>query len=318
MSANQRYWFDPRTFTYHKVRKGLGYYLGKGLPYVLLTLASAVGFVALFYYLYDSPRSEQLKREQAMMVAAITHYSNQADTLRSTIKALQERDKALYRRILASEPPKDKDSAAAAAANDSIPPVITESADLEAISSRVDALNSRLQAATEGQQRMVEIARANRGELAHIPSIRPVPSTIISGFGTRRNPIFKKDMFHAGIDFSAEMGTPVRATADGVVRVAGSGGNGIGTMVEIDHGNGYVTRYGHLSKVSVRAGKRVKRNDVIALSGSSGISKGPHLYYEVRKQGKPVDPIDYFFNDLKPEELAVFKQAASKYNESMN
>ena len=122
-----------------------------------------------------------------------------------------------------------------------------------------------------------------------------------SGYGYRRDPIYGTGRFHEGLDFAADTGTPVYATADGKV-VHADWQSGYGNLLEIDHGYGYVTRYAHLSKFKVKEGDEVKRGDLIAETGNTGKSTGPHLHYEVRYRNSPQNPINYYFMDITPEE----------------
>ena len=127
-----------------------------------------------------------------------------------------------------------------------------------------------------------------------IPSLEPVKGTrFTSGYGVRSDPFKGRAAMHAGLDLAGPLGTPVYATADGTIDRAEWNNGGYGNLVEIDHGHGIQTRYGHLSKYMVSAGQKVKRGDLIALMGSTGRSTGSHLHYEVRIDGKPVNPIPF-------------------------
>jgi murein DD-endopeptidase MepM/ murein hydrolase activator NlpD len=129
----------------------------------------------------------------------------------------------------------------------------------------------------------------------NVPSILPVSlekGWVSSEFGMRIHPITGKRRPHYGIDLAVDEGVPVKATADGKVIFAGDAG-GYGNLVRIDHGNGIETRYAHNSALKVRAGERVRKGQVIALAGHSGLATGDHLHYEVRVEGKPVNPRDY-------------------------
>jgi murein DD-endopeptidase MepM/ murein hydrolase activator NlpD len=133
--------------------------------------------------------------------------------------------------------------------------------------------------------------------LASTPSLAPVSGFFSDGFGWRRDPIDGSREFHKGVDIVAPSGTPVRASADGLVTAAGRMA-GYGSMIHLAHGYGLGTRYGHLSRVMVTPGQRVKRGDVIGLVGSTGRSTGPHLHYEVFRTGVQVDPRKYLGESL--------------------
>jgi murein DD-endopeptidase MepM/ murein hydrolase activator NlpD len=158
--------------------------------------------------------------------------------------------------------------------------------------------------------------------IAAIPSIQPVSNKdltrIASGFGHRIDPIYKTGRFHAGLDFTAPIGTPIYATADGVIKESGFSTGGFGNHVVINHGYGYETLYGHMYRVKARAGQLVKRGEVIGYVGSSGKSTGPHCHYEVHRSGIPVDPVYYFYNDLTPEQYDRILKIAGAQNQSFD
>jgi murein DD-endopeptidase MepM/ murein hydrolase activator NlpD len=147
----------------------------------------------------------------------------------------------------------------------------------------------------ERQLYRIKLARANAERLAHVfvgvPVRKPVFGEIdlSSAFGMRVDPFLRAPAMHTGIDFRGDIGDPVRATATGMVTTAGPSG-GYGKMVEIDHGNGFATRYGHLSEIDVSVGQQVKIGQIIGKIGSTGRSTGPHLHYETRIEGEAVDP----------------------------
>ena len=138
------------------------------------------------------------------------------------------------------------------------------------------------------------------------PSLWPVSGVLRSSFGSRTDPFSGEGAFHSGIDLSASIGTPVHATADGVIQWVGPNGR-YGRLVVVDHGGGLQTYYGHLSQYLVVVGQEVRRNEVIALSGSSGRVTGPHLHYEVRVHGTPVNPYKYLGYGSKTEMAASGK-----------
>jgi murein DD-endopeptidase MepM/ murein hydrolase activator NlpD len=158
--------------------------------------------------------------------------------------------------------------------------------------------------------------------LACTPAIQPVSNKdlrrIASGFGERIDPIYKTPKFHAGLDFTAPQGTPIYATANGTVVLAGFTEGGYGNHVVINHGYGYETLYGHMFRVKVHAGEAVKRGDVIGWVGSTGKSTGPHCHYEVHKNGVAVDPIYFFYNDLSPEQFDRILKLSKASNQSFD
>ncbi len=142
----------------------------------------------------------------------------------------------------------------------------------------------------------------NKARFSHLPAIRPMEGYYSrKGIGLRLHPILNYYRPHEGLDIANDVGTAVYAAADGAVSFAGRSG-GLGIMVEVDHGYSYHTVYGHLSKILVREGQQVKRGDLIARSGNTGLSSGPHLHYEVRLNGIAQNPLEYFLDDVPFED----------------
>jgi murein DD-endopeptidase MepM/ murein hydrolase activator NlpD len=164
----------------------------------------------------------------------------------------------------------------------------------------IEKLVLQIDAQKDGAQDIREKRDPNKPAQLSFPTIKPITGFITSGFGMRVHPIFKRLMFHAGTDFSAPVGTNVIATGDGVVSFSGFD-RGYGKKVILDHGNGYQTVYAHLSKALIRQGQHVKRGEVIAFSGNTGNSTGPHLHYEVLKDNIKVNPTAFFFDDKNPD-----------------
>jgi murein DD-endopeptidase MepM/ murein hydrolase activator NlpD len=157
--------------------------------------------------------------------------------------------------------------------------------------------------------------------LAAIPAIMPIAikdfNRISSGYGWRVHPLYKTRIFHDGMDFTGKVGTPLYATGDAVVKKAGKL-RGYGKTVVLDHGYGYTTLYAHLNNYNVKRGQKVKRGEVIAFLGNTGKSTGPHLHYEIRKSGKHVNPINYYFNDLSADEYDRMVAFAANTGQTMD
>jgi murein DD-endopeptidase MepM/ murein hydrolase activator NlpD len=190
------------------------------------------------------------------------------------------------------------------------------------IVSTLQNLSRRMAFQDKSYNQLGEFIKNKEDLLASTPAIQPVSNTalkrVASGFGYRVDPIYKTPRFHAGLDFTAPQGTPIYATANGVVKVAGNLGNGYGNHVVLNHGYGYETLYGHMFRVKARPGARVKRGEVIGYVGSTGKSTGPHCHYEVHKNGRPIDPVYFFYNDLTPEQFDRILKMAAASNQSFD
>jgi murein DD-endopeptidase MepM/ murein hydrolase activator NlpD len=167
---------------------------------------------------------------------------------------------------------------------------------VERLTGNLEELDQQAKTQAVSLQQLDEFFKNQKSFLSSTPSIWPTRGWVTSGFGLRKSPFTGRKEKHKGWDIGARLGSTIRATADGVVRVSGRE-SGYGKMLEIDHGYGITTRYGHNSKNLVKVGDRIKRGDKIALVGSTGRSTGPHLHYEVRLSGVPVNPRNYILED---------------------
>jgi murein DD-endopeptidase MepM/ murein hydrolase activator NlpD len=193
------------------------------------------------------------------------------------------------------------------------------------VNSIINSLNSLGHYITAQKKSYAEIDNLLKNKeqlLVSTPAIQPVSNKdltrVASGFGYRIDPIYKTVKLHAGLDFAAPQGTPIYATANGTVTVAGNTGNGYGNHVVINHGYGYETLYGHMVKVKARVGQQIKRGEVIGYVGSTGKSTGPHCHYEVHKNGQKIDPVYFFYNDLSPEQYDLLLKRAAAANQSFD
>jgi len=190
------------------------------------------------------------------------------------------------------------------------------------LNQRLDRLAKRMVVESKSLDEVINLAKGKEKMLSSIPAIQPVANKdlkrMASGYGYRIDPHYKVRKHHDGMDFTASTGTEVYATGDGKVTRADANSSGYGNHIRIDHGYGYVTLYAHLSKIKVKAGQKVKRGDIIGLVGNTGKSMGPHLHYEVRKEGQPINPINFYFNDLTPEEYAKLIELSNNASQSFD
>lgn len=178
-----------------------------------------------------------------------------------------------------------------------------ESGVLQSTLSALQKLNGEIKVQQQSYAEIVNKYEFNKGYFSALPALKPMDGFYsANGFGLRMHPVLGIFKTHEGLDIINDVGTPVYASGDGVITMAGQSGGGYGTMVVIDHGYDYQTLYAHLSKVLVHEGQRVRRGDLIAKSGKTGLVSGPHLHYEVRYKGLCKNPVDFFFDDLNPKD----------------
>lgn len=313
------YHFNPHTLKYEKVIVSLGDRVKKiSFPMVAgLLLGALLTFVGIA--IFDSPKEKRLKREVAQYRHRLESVNRHVTRAEQVLTDLEQRDDELYRTIFGVEPLRD-----------SLPfiPLLTDNTEVDPLlrrtSARVDSLSNRLYAQSLSMDEVYEMARSKQDRMASIPAIMPVrkkDGQIVSGFGYRYHPILRTMRMHTGIDISARRGTPVYATGDGVVEVAGpsaEGYAGYGIVCVVDHGFGFKTLYAHLGKVTVKKGQKVRRGEQIGTLGSTGLSQGPHVHYEVMQNNKKVNPVYFFFNDLTPAEYEQVIELANQENQCLS
>ena len=186
----------------------------------------------------------------------------------------------------------------------------------------MDDVSRQLVIQSKSFDEVIDLAKTKEERMAAKPSIQPVSLNELirfgSSFGMRMHPILKQYRAHNGIDLTAPRGTKIYATADCVVLIANYTSGGYGKRILIDHGYGYKTLYGHCYKILVEPGQKVKRGEVIGLVGNTGLSTRSHLHYEVWVNNRPVNPINYYANDLSPEEYDRMIQLLSKADPSFD
>jgi murein DD-endopeptidase MepM/ murein hydrolase activator NlpD len=328
MSKRQRhtYRFNPHTLRYEKVFVSLKERVRRISFNVLFGVVLGVVIVIVGLQFMDSPKERAMKRELAQYRRQTRLLGDRVDRAEKVLVDLEERDDVLYRTIFESEP------VSADVRHSGIGGVERyaefdemESGELlKSTTMKVDDITKRLYVESKSLDELYEMARTKSERMASMPAIMPIAKDkckVVSGFGMRFHPILKYRRLHSGIDLTARQGTPIYATGDGVVRVAGrnpQGYGGYGVVALVDHGFGFQTLYAHMATVKVRVGQHVKRGEMIGTVGSTGMSSGAHLHYEVIQNGKKVDPVYYFFNDLTPEEYEEVLELARQENQSMS
>lgn len=275
-------------------------------PYFVAVFIVAMVALAL-YSLVEMPRERDLRVSNERLQASLNILSRRADHALAVMEDLGERDNNFYRAMMQAEPLSDAGRYAGLERQhnfDSIAALADEDL-VRNVNAKLDRLDRMVYVQIKSFDHLAALVDSQNSRVAHTPAIQPVPEkylrTMASGYGPRLDPVYGTMKFHEGLDFSAPVGTPVYATADGTVNVA-SWQSQYGNMVEINHGFNYTTRYAHLSKLIARAGQQVKRGDLIGLVGNTGKSTGPHLHYEVRYRGAPQNPLNYYFYDLSPQQ----------------
>jgi murein DD-endopeptidase MepM/ murein hydrolase activator NlpD len=322
--ARLKYKFNPSTLNFEKISYGIRDYAVTALKYLFAGLVIGGIGVVLFVTFFKDPQTARLEREISFLNSQIKDLNSQLDTLEMFASDLQEKDDNVYRSIFGSEPYPEYLRRGGVGGSDRFRNLkgFESSGEIIETSKRINKLQRALVAQSKSYQEVYELARAQGKMLESIPAIQPVANSdlkrIASGFGMRIHPIYKISKMHTGLDFTADVGTEIYATGDGKVEAVDSKLSGYGHHVVIQHGYGYETLYAHMSKVNVRQGEEVKRGQIIGYVGNTGTSTGPHLHYEVIKNGIKVDPAFYFYNDITPEQYEDLLRRAANANQSFD
>ena len=289
MSKTQRhtYRFNPHTLKYEKVFVSLRTRIRRISFNVLFGVVLGVVLVFVGLQFVDSPKERSLERQVAQYKRQTRLLSDRVEQAERVLENIEERDDVLYRTIFSSEPISDAERHSGIGGVERYAEFdqMENGALLKATSQQVDDLTKRLYVESKSLDELYEMARNKSERMAAMPAILPIEKNkckVVSGFGYRYHPILHYRRLHSGIDMTAPKGTPIYATGDGVVRIAGrssEGYSGYGIVALVDHGYGFQTLYAHMQSVKVRVGQKVKRGEQIGTVGSSGMSSGNHLHY---------------------------------------
>lgn len=316
MSEN-KYKFNPETLQYEHSGKSLTKKI-LNIVFTQLAAASVVAFVIfiIFSYLAETPKQRKLMNENKALEAQYEELMERKKLFDRYVATLKEQDRRIYKTVFEAMPDYEYEKNALEEYSKKSITALSDSNknDLRTAMETINKQNREL-------KQIVDLLKKQDKDYNNIPAIQPVYNGNLKkpvyGFGDRIDLLYRTPAFHPGIDYAVAEGTKVYATADGRVKTAAQK-RAYGKMVEIDHGNGYTTIYAHLNNFSCYAGKRVKRGELIAETGSTGKSIIPHLHYEVRYNDKPLNPVSYFFMDLDPVKFEKIRYQAAKAGLSMD
>ncbi|MEW6773962.1 MAG: peptidoglycan DD-metalloendopeptidase family protein [Bacteroidota bacterium] len=319
-----KYVFNPQTLRYELAKTSVWVVIANIFSYLITGLGFAVLTIYVAYNFFDSPKEKLLKKEIEILRTEYNILQSKMNKLELALNELQERDKNIYRVILEAEPMPDEIRKAGFGGKVNKEWASLENADIiKQTQDRLLQLSKQFYIQSRSLDEIAELAKNKSEMLSSIPAIIPIKvkdlkKQVTSGFGWRVHPIYKTQEFHPGLDFPSNQGTPVYATGNGKVEFASMDNSGYGLHVIINHGFGYQTLYGHLSKLAVRVGEKVKRGQLIGYVGSTGLSTAPHLHYEVIKNNEKVNPINYIFSGISEEEYAILVERANQSTQSFD
>lgn len=296
-----RYVFDKTRIEFRKVTHSVWNILGKALKYFLVTASLAVVYYIVFALLVNTDSERKLKRENQMYSRMYDELVRKEQLVGDVMENLKAKDNEIYRQLFNSDAP-------------DLGSIYTEGL-LSAIDSVgdkdiVEYVGKKLNLLEEASGKVEDNFKSIMDKLEGDGKLPPLTNPLHdfsyartgASVGEKINPFYKVAVFHGGLDLISQQGDPVYATADGTVKDVEHSTKGLGNVVTIDHGNGYLTRYAHLENTKVSRGQKVARGKQIGQVGMSGNSFAPHLHYEVVRDTAKVDPLNYFFASLSPED----------------
>jgi murein DD-endopeptidase MepM/ murein hydrolase activator NlpD len=319
-----KYYYDPETLSYRKIERKKR----KTAKYIFMFLLAAALFGFMFVFVasqyFESPKEKALARELQNMQFQYELLNKKIDEAFAALENVEERDNAIYRLYFEANPiPGEQRRQGFGGVNrykkfegyDNSKMIIEAN-------KKMDILQKSIVVQSKSLDEIAILAEDKEKFLSTIPAIQPVKNEdltrMASGYGMRSDPFTKARKMHWGMDFTAPRGTPIYASGDGVVKRADASATGYGKHIRIDHGYGYVSLYAHLYKYNVKKNQKVKRGDLIGFVGSTGRSEAPHLHYEIFKDEQRINPINFYYGNLSPEEFTELLAKASLENQSLD
>lgn len=322
-SRKTYYLYNPSTLSYERVYPSARERFWAVMRHLSIGILIGGAVFFLLIYFIPSPMESQLRKENKLMQTQYEVLSLRLNNAMDILEDIQQRDENLYRAIFQAESiPESVRKSGFGGTNRYEHLMSLPNADLiVATTQKMDMLRKQLYIESNSLEELIELGKNQEERSKCIPAIQPISNKDLrrtaSGYGVRIDPIYRTPRFHSGMDFSAKVGTEIYATGNGVVTFA-SWKQGYGNCLIIDHGFGYQTLYGHMSKFKARVGQKVTRGEVIGEVGNTGKSTGPHLHYEVIVRGKHDNPSKYYFMDLTPEEYDRMIQIAENHGQVMD
>ena len=322
--AKIKYYYDTKTLSYKRIELNAFDKFKRSLSYVAASAFSGLIMVIVFFQFFDSPKEKRLKSEIENLVVQYDILSKKMTQIDLVLDDIQQRDDNIYRVIFEADPIPSSIRKAGFGGVNRYKDIrnFSNSELVIEVTKKADKLSKQLYIQSKSFDEVIDLAKNKADMLVSIPAIQPIANKdlgrVASGYGYRIHPIYKTRKLHTGMDFTAPQGTPIYATGDGKIAKVERSRRGYGNHVIIDHGYGYQTLYAHMRKYIVYRGQKVKRGEIIGYVGSTGTSVAPHLHYEVMKNKRKINPVNYYYNDLSPEEYDKMLEISSQNNQSFD
>ena len=322
--AKIKYYYDTKTLSYKRIELNTFDKFKRTLSFLSASAVIGLIMVIVFFQFFDSPKEKRLKSEIENLVVQYDILSKKMTQIDLVLDDIQQRDDNIYRVIFEADPIPSSIRKAGFGGVNRYKDIrnFSNSELVIEVTKKADKLSKQLYIQSKSFDEVIDLAKNKADMLVSIPAIQPIANKdlgrVASGYGYRIHPIYKTRKLHTGMDFTAPQGTPIYATGDGKIAKVRRSRRGYGNHVIIDHGYGYQTLYAHMKKYIVYRGQKVKRGEIIGYVGSTGTSVAPHLHYEVMKNKRKINPVNYYYNDLSPEEYDKMLEISSQNNQSFD
>lgn len=320
--ARIKYYYDTEKCRYERLEVKTKDVILSIFGFLSLAFLLAIAMTLVYYQYFPSPQQKILESKHDILMSKYGSLNKELNAVNEKLTYLEEQETEVYRTIYAIAPPV-KDSFRVNKIDYSTITDISSAGNLiQTTLNKINKLRNQISYQSASYKELLAVAKDKEKFFSNQPAIQPIANKnlkrLASGFGYRMHPILRVRKFHKGIDFSAPRGTPIYATGGGKVYKIENKKSGYGTNIIIDHGYGFKTRYAHMQRTDVKVGQTLKRGDQIGTVGNTGASVGPHVHYEVYKNGKVVNPVYYFFNDLTEEEYEDILEKSKLENQSLS
>jgi murein DD-endopeptidase MepM/ murein hydrolase activator NlpD len=321
-----KYYYDPDTLSYRKIEPAKSKrYRNIAFFFLGSLLFGTLGLILLLNTnLINTPRELSLAREVKNYELQFELLNKKMEQIEDVLANIEDRDNNIYRLYFEANPIPEEQRRAGFGGINRYKSLegFNNSEMIIATTKRLDIIKKQMAIQSKSLDEITKLAEEKEKLLASIPAIQPINNEdltrMASGYGWRSDPFTKARKMHYGMDFTAPRGTPIYASGDGTVTRADNNSSGYGKHIRIDHAYGYLSLYGHLSQYNVKRGQKVKRGDLIGFVGSTGRSEAPHLHYEVWKDGDRINPINFYYGSLSPEEYQNMLKYATQENQSLD
>ena len=321
-----KYYYDHDTLSYREIKVTNKNRISGVLLFLLASFFFGITslLILLNSDIINTPSEVAQKRSLENFKLQFDILNKKLSQLEKVIANIENRDNNLYRVYFEASPiPEEQRRAGFGGINRYKDLEGYDNSDLIInTTKRLDILTKQTVVQSRSLEEIESLAKNKASLIEAIPTIQPIKNKdltrVASGYGYRIDPFTKIRRFHYGMDFTAKRGTPIYATGNGIVKRADNRSSGYGKHIRIDHGFGYVSLYAHLSKYKVRRGQKVKRGDIIGYVGNSGRSVGPHLHYEILKDNKKINPLNFYYGNLSAQEYEALLTQSNQENQSMD